>query len=393
MGKRKVLLVSLLSLALVSTASMTAVRTASANETEKWRYFAKDMTYKWAPNFNNTTFKNGWTGAVNSWNGKGMNIYQHSNSANTLGEFYESTGLYGRMTTRYSSSNIVTSFTGEINAGNSSNVNTNVPLSVAVHEIAHSMGLAHNSQNSIMNNERNRNNLYYPTSYDVQTMKQLYTGTIGWNSLTATTEKVPQEATSQINVSYDFPSASTIQEMASEADVVISGEYTSNEYEKWNMSRNPENPLKESSEKYTEGRLYKFKVESVLKGTLSDKEIKVNHRVAEMIKVELEEGKTQEVKVADPRFIEPTAGQKYLLFLKKDDKLNNYYGAIEPFSVIITNQDNVRVESNLVGKQDYTDKVHVSNGLYLETEEEGTVDTISGSSLSELIEKIDLPIQ
>lgn len=393
MGKGKVFLVSLLSLALVSTASMTAVQTASANETEGWRYFSKNMTYKWAPNFSNTTFKNGWTGGVNSWNGKGMNIYQHSNSVNTLGEFYESSSsLYGLMTT-YASSGIVDRFVGVMNSGNSNIINTNVPLSVAVHELGHSMGLAHNSQNSIMNSARNRNNLYYPTSYDIQTMKQLYAGTIGWNSLTAPTETAPRGKITQINLSYDFPTASTIQEMASEADVVISGEYTSNEYEKWNMSRNPENPSEESSEKYAEGRLYKFKVDSVVKGNLSEKEIKVNHRAFDMIKVELEEGKPQEVKVDDPRFIEPTAGQKYLLFLKKDNKLNNYYGAIEPFSVIITNQDNVQVESNLVGKQDYTDKFHVSNGLYLETEEEGTVDTISGSSLSQLIEKIDSPVQ
>ncbi|WP_025685975.1 hypothetical protein [Paenibacillus maysiensis] len=48
-----------------------------ANETENWRYYSKNMSYKWAADSLTSVVKNGWSNAVNSWNGKGVNIYYY----------------------------------------------------------------------------------------------------------------------------------------------------------------------------------------------------------------------------------------------------------------------------------------------------------------------------
>ena len=53
--------------------------------------------------------------------------------------------------------------------------------------------------------------------------------------------------------------------MYNRADLVAVGQYQELE-ERWNMFRNPENPAEEAEDAYFEGHIYRFAVESVLKG-------------------------------------------------------------------------------------------------------------------------------
>ncbi|MES9704553.1 cardiolipin synthase, partial [Bacillus toyonensis] len=145
-------------------------------------------------------------------------------------------------------------------------------------------------------------------------------------------------------LSKDFPATSDLNQMINEADLVVIGEYGGLD-SKWNMARNPNNPSEEDKENYVEGHLYNFNISETIKGVNENKQIKINHRFAETVKLEDSNAvvapdgtvtkqatkvTTKEVQNKDPLYIEPKVNKKYMMFLKKDQLFGNYYGAIEP---------------------------------------------------------------
>ncbi len=52
------------------------------------------------------------------------------------------------------------------------------------------------------------------------------------------------------------------------------------------MARNPSNPSEEDKENYVEGHLYNFNISETIKGVNENKQIKINHRFAETVKLE-----------------------------------------------------------------------------------------------------------
>lgn len=64
----------------------------------------------------------------------------------------------------------------------------------------------------------------------------------------------------------DYEGFATLESFCEVADNVVVGYYVDSEPEKWNMSRNPTDPSKESDYIYTEGLLYEFIVVDALKG-------------------------------------------------------------------------------------------------------------------------------
>ncbi|PLR75234.1 cardiolipin synthase [Bacillus sp. V3-13] len=195
-----------------------------------------------------------------------------------------------------------------------------------------------------------------------------------------------------INISYsaDFPYTENLQDMYQEADLVAIGRYDSFD-SSWNMARNPADIKEEDSENYVEGHLYNFKIEEILAGE-SDKKIKINLRYEELVEVEDEQGNKLKVKNKDPLFLEPETGEKYLVFLKKDLNFGNYYGAIEPFQILLDKDDIAQLKTNLK-QESYVKKqvIKVDNGktfVNIETDLEPLTDKISGKSLVDLKNEI-----
>lgn len=212
--------------------------------------------------------------------------------------------------------------------------------------------------------------------------------------------------TEVVILSKDFPSTSDLSRMVDESDIVVVGEYT-NESTQWNMSRNPINLLEEDTENYTKGILFRFNVSEGIKGDNESKEIIVNHRAAEIIKIEasdevidangviLKEAtnvETYEIENEDPLFMKPIVGRKYMLFLKKDNLFKHYYGAIEPFSIIFDENEigELLTKINIVYNQSpRTVKKYGNHSFIIVNEVKETItDNITGKSLSELIQEV-----
>lgn len=152
-------------------------------------------------------------------------------------------------------------------------------------------------------------------------------------------------------VERDLLVADSLDNMQDKAEVIVRGKYISFDHE-WNMARNQENILEEDPNIYVGGKLYNFEITEVLKGTTETSNILVNHRYKEKNEVDLREEDAKEPDIhtyetIDPLFIEPDLGDEYVLFLVKEDTLNYYYAANEPFMMKIQNDD-VVLQSNLI---------------------------------------------
>lgn len=217
---------------------------------------------------------------------------------------------------------------------------------------------------------------------------------------------LPQTVDS-LTVGYVYPVASTLQQMIDSADYIVIGEYT--EFNStWNMARNPDNIKEEDPGNYVEGRLYDFTVEKTIKGSIDDSSILINHRYSEVVNttesnaVVDSEGRILKAatksrdlsfKVASPLFIEPELDCKYILFLSKDANFGNYYAAIEPFSVKITNGKAV-LQSNLINKTDaFTQQIKTSDSkeltVIIDMGGISIADEITGKALEDIIRMIE----
>lgn len=215
-------------------------------------------------------------------------------------------------------------------------------------------------------------------------------------------EKGPQH----IVLSKDYPSTSNLNDMINEADVIVIGQYTGLD-SKWNMARNPNNPSEEDTENYVEGHLFNFNISETVKGTTDSEEIKVNHRYAETVELEVsdqvvspkgiitKEATNVEIKDIvnqDPLYIEPRNGEKYMLFLKENKEIGNYFGAIEPFSIIIDENNKAELQTNIETIDEgslTTTTVFAEKTFIVKNEIHETItDTISGTSLEELIRQV-----
>lgn len=227
-----------------------------------------------------------------------------------------------------------------------------------------------------------------------------------WNLKDHSNEIIDND-TASIVISADYPVTSELDDMISEADMVVVGKYL-NFDSKWNMARDPEDITKEDPENFVEGRLYQFKVDQVVKGADSSEIIKVNHRVSETLKVEESDAviaangtvkksatweSSHEVVNQDPLYIAPNIGSKYMVFLKYDEMQNNYYGAIEPFSIKFNDEDIAELQSNIKNTSDhhFSSKKNI-NGKTIEITNhvESTIDDkISGLSFENLKQYVE----
>ncbi|MBQ3577872.1 MAG: matrixin family metalloprotease [Firmicutes bacterium] len=136
-------------------------------------------TYKWGSNMSSTSIlKTGWQDAISEWNSEGAYITNSVSSQNILQSAYDNTKSYYGISfiVPYDDQNYsaVWYFTCQMNSAKSG-WNANVAQSVGVHELGHVIGLAHNSVTySIMNESRNRNNIYTVQNDDRNGVNAIY---------------------------------------------------------------------------------------------------------------------------------------------------------------------------------------------------------------------------
>ena len=125
----------------------------------------------------------------------------------------------------------------------------------------------------------------------------------------------------------DYDVSSNLKEMIEKSDTIVLGRARESAGT-WNMSRDLEDPSKESDTYYTEGRLLLFEIDEVLKGSVSENTITVTQRYSDNYS-----GSTK----LDPLYIPLEEGSTYILFLEYSEQFDLYYGGAEPY--IISCQD------------------------------------------------------
>ncbi|WP_139184815.1 hypothetical protein [Virgibacillus subterraneus] len=84
----------------------------------------------------------------------------------------------------------------------------------------------------------------------------------------------------------------------------------------------------------------------------SENDILVNIAYQEQHKYTNEDNQQTLFDIKDPYYVKPETGSKYVLFLKKDELFGNYYGAIEPFQIKISSDNQVKLVTNQIVSND-----------------------------------------
>lgn len=179
-----------------------------------------------------------------------------------------------------------------------------------------------------------------------------------------------------LDITYDYPIAEDLSTMTEQSDFIVIGQYTA-KLGTWNMARDPNDLSKESSEESVTGQLYRFEIDTVLKGNVNSRQIQINLRRSERMThtesnaVTNREGiilkpATQETTttftVDDPLFIEPLLSQETMLFLNYDERTGYHYPAVEPFTIMKDERGNAQMRSNLIGSAPTLSKTVTLNG-------------------------------
>ena len=154
--------------------------------------------------------------------------------------------------------------------------------------------------------------------------------------------------------------AQCLSTMVEFADIIVIGRYNGT-YLTWNSRQDPRKMQGGgSSREYSNALLYDFIVDEVLLGEVSGHEITVFHRIArEHILVITNEvvspagvimqSATDEREIAIEvdclYFTEPIIGPTYILFLSRDDTLEQYGSWFQPFSIMVTPDGSVRLQT------------------------------------------------
>lgn len=151
-------------------------------------------------------------------------------------------------------------------------------------------------------------------------------------------------------VSSDYPVYADIQQMYEKADYIVIGQYT-DFVSTWNMDRNPQNPAEEDPNSYSEGRLYSFAVDRVLKGGSLPDEITVNKYYSFASGYSTYDAAGEELyipcQIPTQYFVESEYGVDYLLFLNYNEMADNYYSIGEPWEMMVQPDGTMELKSNL----------------------------------------------
>ncbi len=198
----------------------------------------------------------------------------------------------------------------------------------------------------------------------------------------------------------DVIPAKNLKSMVSQSEVIIVGSYQKYEYS-FNGSRNVKDPSKESNRNYSEVRVYSFKVDTVLKGKISNKMIDVGmHYQSSENQLLDKNGKKMKLEFKDPLYIEPTFNRKQVLFLRYlsqckpyangEYKPYVYTASMEPYQIEIDKDGKALLKSNLTKKINKDHTITIIDGREVDMIKEvpELQDTISGMALQEIMNSI-----
>ena len=202
---------------------------------------------------------------------------------------------------------------------------------------------------------------------------------------------------SVVYVSDDFDVTDTLTDLINKSDVIVVGKYISNVYDSWNMARSMEDISKEDRYHYSEGHLYKFDVEQVLKGKVEQiitinipykRNGYINTSSGNISEQGLTDDKIllKEIHSIDPLYIKPDVEKKYVLFLSYDSFFDYYYGSTEPYRIIIDDDNNLSIESNLLSDSTIGDVIEYDKEKFVIYHNNTRIsDFISDVNLNELV--------
>lgn len=133
---------------------------------------SKSFAYKWGDNLSESSSVIGdaFRSATGDWySAVSINLFYTTAAKSTFNSYHvSSSSEYGYTTTYFNTSTgIVNYYEAYVNGSNSNITKNNVARSVAVHELGHPMGLADlQSGTAVMNQQRNRENIYIPQTDD-----------------------------------------------------------------------------------------------------------------------------------------------------------------------------------------------------------------------------------
>jgi len=296
-----------------------------------------------------SVIKSAWQSAVSDWKSKQSKVeFLYSSSSDSKLHSFHSVdkGLYGEMRWTSDFLKFVTKFNGYINNNANNITTTNVARSTANHELAHAMGLDHVSGTSVMNSSRNRATIYLPQTDDVNGINARYP--VFKNNVVdeLMLNKESDYNINNLTVSSDILTFDSLEQMASNADVIVRGHFNSSKGT-INMLRDPNNPKEESTLGYQKGLIYDFEIEEIISGDVSKTMIDIGLRSdSEYLFID-KDGNEKKVSIDNPLFKSPNKSANYILFLSEDKELDMYFTPFEPFKLIVDSQNKVNVETNL----------------------------------------------
>jgi hypothetical protein len=203
-------------------------------------------------------------------------------------------------------------------------------------------------------------------------------------------------------VAYDINGAADLATMIANATVIVIGSYEGFA-SSWNMARDPSDVRREDSENIVTGFLYHFLVEEVIKGSVTEDRILVNHRFSEEMTItesnsrvsssgvvirEANFSNTLTFTLNDPLFIEPVVAERHILFIRPAPILGNFFASVEPFQLRINQDESVTLLSNLLSAGSFEQVVSIDDTrsfvVSISLGGEPMVDMISGMSLSDI---------
>lgn len=131
-------------------------------------------------------------------------------------------------------------------------------------------------------------------------------------------------------ISSDYVVHDSVSKMFEGSEYVLLGYFTDDDPVAHNMSRDPNDPTKESSYQYIEGLYYRFKVVNTLKGSsLNGEKIDVN--IEHGYRSSIRSDKTK-LYLSDTWY-EPEIEEYTVLFLNKSSDTGNYYASGYPYEL------------------------------------------------------------
>ena len=153
----------------------------------------------------------------------------------------------------------------------------------------------------------------------------------------------------------DYASCTDLQQMQERAQFIVEGHFMPSTGT-WNMARDDFDNSKESQKYYTEGILYPFNVENVLKGDVPDTLTIIQRHTDNY------SGKT----TVDGYYFDIDCSNKYIVFLYYNEEFDHYYAGFVPWAIRVENEivylegvnKNTMIEDTVTGSS-YQDTLNV----------------------------------